>query len=126
MNEMKFSEKHEWARVDEAGIATVGISDYAQKTIGDLVFIELPQVGDRIEQGQEAGVIESVKAANDLYTPVSGEVVEINPTLGDSPDLVNQDAHEKGWLFKIKLADATQLDALMDETAYQEFISTLE
>jgi len=126
MSEMKFSEQHEWARVDEAGIATVGISDYAQKTIGDLVFIELPQIGDRVEKGQEAGVIESVKAANDLYTPVSGEVVEINSTLGDSPDLVNQDAHEKGWLFKIKLADATQLDSLMDETAYQDFISTLE
>ncbi len=126
MSEIKFSKDHEWVRLDEAGVATVGISDYAQETIGELVFVELPGVGDTLEQNKEVAVIESVKAANDVFTPVSGEVVETNQALDDSPALINQDAYGQGWLFKVKLADAAQLDGLMDEAAYKDFVATLE
>ena len=126
MSEMKYSKEHEWVRIDEAGVATVGISDYAQETIGELVFVELPKAGDTFEQGREVGVLESVKAANDLYAPISGEVTEANQKLGDSPDLINQDAEGEGWLLKVKPADPSQLDALMDEAAYKDFLSTLE
>ena len=125
MSNMKFSKEHEWVRLDDEGIATVGVSDYAQDTMGEVVFVELPGVGDTVEQGKEAGVIESVKAANDLFSPVSGEVVETNGELDDSPDLVNQDAHGKGWLFKLRLSDPSQLDGLMDEAAYRDFVSAL-
>ena len=126
MSDMKFSKEHEWVRFDKEGIATVGVSDYAQESMGEVVFVELPNVGAAVERGKEAGVIESVKAANDLFAPVSGEVTEINQALKGSPDLVNQDAHGKGWLFKLKLTDASQFDDLMDEAGYENFISTLE
>ncbi len=115
---MRFSKDHEWVRV-EGGIATVGISAYAQEQLGDVVFVELPAVGRKVKQGDEAAVVESVKAASEVYAPVSGEVTEVNSALADTPALVNEDAEGKGWFMKIKLADPKELDALMDAAAYK-------
>ena len=125
MSSMKFSKEHEWVRLDKPEIATIGVSDYAQDTMGEIVFVELPDVGGTVEQGKEAGTIESVKAANDLFSPISGEVIEVNQLLEDSPELINQDAHGKGWLFKARLSDISQIDSLMDESAYNDFVTTL-
>lgn len=125
MSDLKFSKEHEWARL-EGDIVTVGVSDYAQESMGEVVFVELPKVGDTVEQNKEVGVIESVKAANDLFSPVSGEVTEVNDALENSPELVNQDALDKGWLFKVKISDRAQLDGLMDESGYKDFVATLE
>ncbi len=119
---LKFTEDHEWLRV-EGDIATVGITDYAQKQLGDLVFIELPAPGTRPEKGAAAAVVESVKAASDVYAPVSGEVTEINQAIVDEPALVNRDPMAKGWFFKIKIFDPSQLDRLLDEKAYQAMIA---
>lgn len=116
---MRFSKDHEWVRV-EGGIATVGISVYAQEQLGDVVFVELPAVGKKVKQGDEAAVVESVKAASEVYAPVSGEVTEVNSALADTPALVNEDAEGKGWFMKIKLADAKEIDGLMDAAAYKK------
>lgn len=120
MSDVKYSEEHEWILV-EGDIATVGITDFAQNALGDVVFVDLPEVGDEIEKGGEAGVVESVKAASEVYAPVTGEIVEINEELEGSPSLVNEDAEEKGWFFKIKLSDPSELNDLMDENAYKAF-----
>jgi len=119
MTMLKFTEDHEWIRVD-GDIATIGITDHAQDQLGDLVFIELPDVGDEFEQGAEMATIESVKAASELYAPVGGEVVEVNEAIVAEPSTVNSDAMGDGWFVKIKMADAGELDDLMDEDAYAD------
>ena len=124
MNIVKFTEDHEWIKV-EGDIATIGISDYAQNALGDVVFVELPEVGANYGKGDDASVVESVKAASEIYSPVSGEVVEVNGALEDAPDLVNQAAMTDGWFFKVKMADPSELDGLLDEAAYDELVKGL-
>lgn len=119
-----FTKEHEWIRV-EGDIATVGISNHAQEQLGDIVFAEVPEAGRRVAKGQEAAVVESVKAASDVYAPVSGEVLEGNPALADDPALINSDPEGQGWFFKLKLDDPSELDGLMDEGAYRDFLGTL-
>ena len=124
MSNVRYSQEHEWIRV-EGGIGTIGITDYAQEQLGDVVFVELPEVGKTIAKGGQAAVVESVKAASDIYAPVSGEVIEANGALGDSPGDVNAAPTGKGWFFKLRLADPGELDGLMDEAAYAAFVATL-
>ena len=116
-----FTDEHEWIDV-EGETATVGITDYAQGQLGDIVFVELPDVGTVIDKGKDAAVVESVKAASDVYAPISGEVMETNAALEDDPALVNTSPEEDGWFFKMRLADPAELDDLLDEAAYQAFI----
>lgn len=118
---IKFSKDHEWVNAADANAAVVGITVHAQDALGDVVFVDLPEVGGLFAQGEVAGVVESVKAAADVYMPVSGEVVEVNEALRADPSLANSDPLNAGWFFKVKLADPSQLDALMDETAYSTF-----
>jgi glycine cleavage system H protein len=118
MSTLRFTKDHEWVRVD-GDIATVGITDYAQQQLGDVVFVELPEVGRRVEIGKEAAVVESVKAASEVYAPVSGEVVEINEALAGEPARVNAEPMGGGWFFKLRLADPKQLEQLLDEAGYQ-------
>ena len=119
-----FTKEHEWIRV-EGETATVGISSHAQEQLGDIVFAEVPEAGVRLNKGQEAAVVESVKAASDVYAPVSGEIVEGNRALADDPALINSDPEGQGWFFKLKLDNPGELDGLMDEVAYREWIKTL-
>ncbi len=121
----KYSEEHEWIRVED-GEGIVGITDYAQDQLSDVVYVELPEVGDTFEQGDIFATVESVKAASDVYMPVGGEILEINEELEDSPELVNQDPFGAAWLVRIAIADATELDDLMDAEAYQAFVESLE
>ncbi|CAO3444908.1 glycine cleavage system protein GcvH [Azospirillum largimobile] len=117
----KFTKDHEWVLV-EGDVATVGVSDFAQSQLGDVVFVELPEAGRELEQGKEAAVVESVKAASDVYAPVSGTVIEANQALVDDPSMVNSAAETDGWFFKIRLKSSSELDALMDEAAYKAFL----
>ena len=119
-----FTKEHEWIRV-EGDIATVGITDHAQEQLGDIVFAEVPEAGRKLTKGQEAAVVESVKAASDVYAPVSGEVIEGNAAVNDDPALVNSDPEGQGWFFKLKLDNPGELDGLMDESAYREWVKTL-
>ena len=119
-----FTREHEWVRV-EGNTATVGISDHAQQALGDIVFAEVPETGKELVKGQEAAVVESVKAASDVYAPVGGKVVEGNAAVADDPALVNRDPEGEGWFFKLKLSNAGELDGLMDEGAYREWVKTL-
>jgi glycine cleavage system H protein len=119
---MKFSETHEWIQVDN-GIGTVGVSDHAQKELGDIVYVELPQVGKEVKAGQEAAVLESTKAAADVYSPATGIIVEVNKELINRSELVNHSPQKEGWIYKIKLSNPTELDTLQDETAYLSKIS---
>lgn len=121
---MKFTKDHEWVSLD-GDIATVGISKHAADALGDVVFVEVPEVGKTVSKGDSFAVVESVKAASDVYAPVSGEVVEANDTLSTAPETVNSDAEADGWFAKIKVSDASQLDALMDQAAYDAFLKTL-
>jgi glycine cleavage system H protein len=121
---LKFTKEHEWIRV-ENDVGTVGITDYAQTQLGDVVFVELPQTGKALEQGKEAAVVESVKAASEIYAPVSGTVTEVNAALGEQPGKVNEDAGGAGWFFKLKLAKPAELDGLMDEAGYKSYIEGL-
>ena len=125
MSTIYYTKDHEWIRV-EGNDATVGISDFAQNQLGDIVFVELPDIGRRLEKGKEAGVVESVKAASEVYAPASGEVTAINTGLADDPARVNRAAMGDGWFFKIKLANSAELDELMDEAAYQAFTAAQE
>ena len=125
MSEMKYTEDHEWLRI-EGDVGTIGITDYAQQQLGDVVFIELPEAGKAMKQGDEAAVVESVKAASEIYAPVDGEVIESNDGVADEPGTVNSDPLGDGWFFKIKIGDAAQLGALMDEAAYKSFVAGLE
>jgi glycine cleavage system H protein len=124
MSSIRFTKEHEYVR-REGDLGMIGITDYAQSQLGDIVFVELPEIGKALTKGGEAAVIESVKVASDLYTPVSGEVVAINKALQETPGLVNEAPLGQGWFFKVKLADPAELDGLMDETAYAEFVKTL-
>jgi glycine cleavage system H protein len=119
-SELKYTKSHEWVRVEESGVATIGITDHAQELLGDLVFVELPEIGAELGVGAECAVVESVKAASDVYSPLTGEVVEVNEVLADSPETINQDAYEEGWIFRIKVNDPGELDALMDADSYAE------
>lgn len=119
-----FTEEHEWIDV-EGEIATVGITDFAQEQLGDIVFVELPVEGATFDKGDDAAVVESVKAASDVYAPISGEVVEANGALEDEPALVNSDAEEDGWFFKLRIADMSELEGLMTEAAYKTFVAGL-
>ena len=119
-----FTEDHEWVDV-EGEIATVGITEYAQSQLGDIVFVELPTEGATFTKGDDAAVVESVKAASDVYAPVSGEVLEINGELEAEPALVNSDAEEDGWFFKLRLTDPSELEGLMNESAYEKFVASL-
>lgn len=115
--ELKYTKSHEWVAID-GDTATVGITDHAQDLLGDMVFIELPEVGDTLEAGKECAVVESVKAASDVYSPLSGEVVEVNETLTDSPETVNSEPYSGGWLFKVKMSNAAEADGMLDAAAY--------
>ena len=125
-NELSYTKSHEWVRVDEEGIATIGITDHAQEMLGDLVFVELPEVGAELGVGSECAVVESVKAASDVYSPVSGEVVEINEALADAPETINQDAYEEGWIFRVRLSHPDEVDELMDADSYAEHAESEE
>ena len=116
LNDVRYAESHEWVRI-EGEFAYVGISDYAQHALGNIVYVDMPEVGDEVEQGEEFGAVESVKAASDLFSPISGEVVEINEALEDAPELVNEDAYEN-WIMKVKVNDVAELDNLLDAEAY--------
>lgn len=118
MSEIKFSAEHEWIQDNGDGTVLIGITDFAQQQLGDLVFVELPEVGDEITKGEEISVIESVKAASDLYAPVDGTIVEVNDSLDDEPELINEDAMAN-WIIKVELSDPSDLDDLLDESAYQ-------
>ena len=115
---LKYAKSHEWVSVDESGVATVGISDFAQSALGDVVFVDLPKVGATVAATAEVAVVESVKAASDIYSPVSGEIVEINTELQSAPDLINSSSLDAGWLYRIKLSNLAELDGLLDEEAY--------
>ncbi|MEO7194855.1 MAG: glycine cleavage system protein GcvH [Pseudonocardiaceae bacterium] len=119
----RYSEDHEWVLASGAGVVRVGITAYAQKQLGEIVFIELPQVGDSVAQGDEVGTVESVKAVSEVYAPVAGELVARNDALNDSPELVNEDPYGEGWMFEIKLADASALDSLLSAADYRTFIA---
>ena len=125
MSETRFTDDHEWARL-EGDLIVVGITNYAQEQLGDIVFIELPGVGSTVEQGQEAAVIESVKAAGDVKSPVTGSIAEINEALVDHPETVNQDPAGEGWFYKVTPADPAEMDDLLDETAYVSMLAGLE
>ena len=120
MSTLRYTKEHEWVRVD-GDEATIGITDFAQDQLGDIVYVELPAVGSRVEKGKEAGVVESVKAASEVYAPVSGEVTAINGGLADDPARVNKDAMGEGWFYKLKLANPAELGDLMDDAAYRAF-----
>jgi glycine cleavage system H protein len=122
---LKYSESHEWAKISGEK-ATIGITDYAQEHLGDVVFIEAPQVGDEIEAGAPCGTIESVKAVEDLSSPLSGEVIEVNEVLEEKPEKVNEDPYAAGWIFKIKLTDKEEVDDLMDADEYEEYLEENE
>jgi glycine cleavage system H protein len=124
MSEVRYSKDHEWVKVD-GDTATVGITHYAQEQLGDVVFVELPEVGKKVEQGKELATVESVKAASEVYAPISGEVIEVNSALTDAPATVNEEAQGKGWFARLKIADKGQLAGLMDEAAYQKFVEGL-
>ena len=118
----KYTKTHEWISI-EGDIATFGLTDHAQSELGDITYLELPEVGDALKAGDSFGVVESVKAASDVYSPIDGEVVDVNSTAVDGPDLINNSPYDDAWLVKVKMADPSQLDALMDTTAYDEFES---
>lgn len=121
-SELKYVTSHEWVRNEGDGIVTVGITEHAQDLLGDMVFVELPEVGESVSTGDDICVAESVKAASDIYAPVTGEIVEVNEELEDAPELVNSDAYGSGWLFKIKVEDAGELESLLDAQGYADSI----
>ncbi len=121
MAELKFSKDHEWVRL-EGDVATIGITDHAQQALGDVVFVELPELGRQVAAGEACAVVESVKAASDVYAPLTGRVVEVNAALGDNPGTINSDPSGEGWFFKLEVADLAELGALMDEDAYARFV----
>lgn len=124
--ELRYTESHEWIRVEDDNLITVGITDHAQSELGDLVFVELPEVGSDLEQGDEAGVVESVKTASDIYAPVSGKIVAINELLEDAPETINSDAFGDGWIFQLEMSDITELDGLLSAEDYEDQIAADE
>lgn len=123
MAEMKFSKTHEWARLEKDGTITIGITDHAQHALGDMVFVELPEVGSSVVAGKECGVVESVKSASDVFSPLSGEVVEANEAVVATPDIINKDPQNAGWLFKIKPTDMKEFEKMLDAKSYETFLS---
>lgn len=121
---VRYTKEHEWIRVED-GVGVVGITEYAQEQLGDIVYVELPEVGAKVTQGAEAAVVESVKAASEIYAPVGGEVTEVNQNLADNPGTVNTDAMDGGWFFKMKIADPDEVARLMDVVDYQEYVESL-
>jgi len=121
-NELKYSKDHEWIQI-KGDVGTIGISDFAQDSMGDVVFVELPETGSVVAAGDSIGVVESVKAVSDIYSPVSGEIIEVNEDLPDTPDDVNNSPYDQGWLVKVKLEDASELDAMMAADAYSTFVA---
>ena len=124
--DLKFMKSHEWARVEDDGLIRVGISDHAQGLLGDLVYVELPTVGDSVQAGNACAVVESDKAASDVYAPVSGEVVEVNSALGDKPETINEDAFGDGWIFAVRPSNKDELEDLLDPDAYAELLDSEE
>ena len=122
-SELKYSQEHEWIRMEDTGIAVIGITDHAQELLGDMVYVELPEVGDNVSTGDETGVVESVKAASDIYAPISGEIVEINDDLADSPENVNAEPYDSGWLYKMSVSQKEELNKLLSADEYDELIS---
>jgi glycine cleavage system H protein len=120
--DLKFLKSHEWARVEDDGTVRVGISDHAQAQLGDLVYVELPEVGATVQAGHGTAVVESVKAASDIYSPVSGEIVEVNEALSDKPETINEDAYGEGWIFRVKVENRDELEELLDADAYGELV----
>ena len=120
--ELRYLESHEWARVEADGTVTIGITDHAQAALGDVVFVEVPEVGSEVTAGSEAGVVESVKAASDIYSPISGEVIAVNEALEDAPETVNRSPYDDGWFFKVQPSELEELDNAMDAESYQEAI----
>lgn len=120
---LRYAATHEWARDEGDGTVLVGISDHAQESLGDVVYVELPEVGKTVAAGEEVSVVESVKAASDIYAPVSGEIVAVNELLEDSPDTVNESPYEDGWFFRIKMSDPSELESLLDAEGYQQVAS---
>jgi len=118
---LRYARTHEWARLEQDGTVTIGITDFAQQALGDVVFVEHPELGRALEPSDEAGVVESVKAASDIYSPIAGTVVAVNEALEDAPEQVNQDPYGEGWFFRVEPADAAELDGLMDAEAYARF-----
>ncbi|MFQ5545245.1 MAG: glycine cleavage system protein GcvH [Acidiferrobacterales bacterium] len=125
-NELRYTKNHEWASLGDDGTVTVGITDHAQDLLGDLVFVELPDAGSAVTAGKECAVVESVKAASDVYAPVSGEVVEANAALADDPDTVNSDPYGNGWMFRVKPTDSSEHAGLLDAQAYEELVAAEE
>lgn len=121
-SDLKYLDSHEWVRVEGDGTVTIGISDHAQSALGDLVFVEVPDIGRKVKAGDAFAVVESVKAASDVYSPLSGEVVAANAELGNAPELINQDPYGAGWLVKLRLSDATEVTKLLDASAYQKVV----
>lgn len=121
-DDLRYAKSHEWVRDNGDGTATIGISDFAQDELGDVVFVELPEVGSMLEAGEDFGVVESVKAASDIYAPISGEVVEANSLLEDSPETINDSAYDEGWLIKVNIGDAAELASLLDAAGYQAMV----
>ncbi|MGM0769399.1 MAG: glycine cleavage system protein GcvH [Pseudomonadota bacterium] len=121
--DLKYIETHQWVRVSDDGTATVGITDFAQEQLGDVVYVGVPDVGTTVNGAEEAGVAESVKSASDVFSPVTGEVIAVNEALEDEPEKVNEDPYGDGWLFKVRLADKGELDGLMDPAAYSEHVA---
>ncbi len=121
--DLKYTKTHEWVRID-GDVVTIGLSDYAQNELGEITYLELPEIGDQLTQTQPLGVVESVKAASDIYSPLDGDVVERNQEVVDAPDLVNSSPYDRAWLLKVQITDPSQIDALMDATAYDAFAET--
>lgn len=120
--DLKYTKEHEWVRKEADGTVTVGITDHAQEALGDLVFVEVPEVGQVLAEGDACAVVESVKAASDVYSPLSGSVSEVNTELAEAPEIINQDPYDQGWIFKMSLADTSQLGGLLEPAGYQELI----
>lgn len=123
-NELKYVSSHEWIRLEEDGTVTIGITDHAQDSLGDVVYVETPEVGTTLAEGDEAGVVESVKAASDIYAPISGEVVAVNEVLEDAPETVNESPYDDGWFFRMQPSDASELDKLLDADGYREVVDS--
>ncbi|MGE5647760.1 MAG: glycine cleavage system protein GcvH [Acidobacteriota bacterium] len=121
--ELRYTKEHEWVRL-EGGVGTVGITDHAQNELGDIVYVELPKVGSRVEQGKTLGSVESVKAVSDVYAPVTGEVIEVNESLAEAPEKINQDPHGAAWLARIRLSDPKQFESLMPAADYESYVAT--
>jgi len=123
-NELKYTSSHEWAKIDSDGLITIGITDHAQGLLGDIVFVELPELDTEVSSGEEAGVVESVKAASDIYSPISGTVIEVNEALENTPDLINSDPYGKGWLFRVQPTDESEMKELMDADEYTKQVAS--